>query len=120
MKGKNEIFLSKSVSFAIEMVRASLRLTPTDIRLAGLWMQMPIASDLLGDVEFGQRDILFEILIHPGIKIAAGCSVFCVGGEWKSGNVNIRLLDSTGRQRSDADWKFSCELDANGQLNVQP
>jgi len=116
-KGKLEIFLSKSVSLAIEMVRACLR--PTNMNLEGRWEQMNIASDLIGDAEFGERDILFEILIYPGTKIAAHCSVVCMDGEWKEGTVSIKLLDSTSQERSGADWKFHCKLDAQGRINAQ-
>lgn len=120
-KNQNEMFLSKSVSFAIEMVRASLRHTPTNIRLDGLWMQMNIGTDLLGSERSGMRNLLFSILISPNINIEANCIVVCVGGEWKSGDLEIRLLDSKGcYAENNPRWKFRCQLNnASGQIDVE-
>ena len=117
---KQEIFLSKSVSFAIEMVRTSLRHTPTRVRLEGLWMQMNMATDIMGDESHGQRFITLAILINPGIRVSANCHVNCVEGEWKSGDVEVWLLDSAGQRRDDAHWKFRCQLNIKGQLDIQP
>ena len=101
------------------MVRASLRHTSTNIRLTGLWMQMNMGTDLMGDKERGQRFITMAILINPGIRVNANCHVNCVDGEWKSGDAEIWLLDSAGHRRDDAHWKFRCELTSSG-LTVQP
>jgi hypothetical protein len=114
-----KIFLGKSVSFAIEMVRASLCHAPTPLRLEGLWMQMNMATDLMGDKSHGQRFITLAILIYPSIRVSANCRVNCVEGEWESGDVEIWLLDSAGQRCDDAHWKFHCQLE-EGRLNVQP
>ena len=121
MKSKDKIFLSKSVSFAIEMVRASLRHTPTNVHLEGLWRQMNMGTDVLGDERCGQRLISLSILIHPGINVSASCTVNCTDGEWKSGDAEVCLLDHTGCYNENTQrWKFRCQLDTEGRLNVQP
>ncbi|MEN9557647.1 MAG: hypothetical protein RL141_16 [Candidatus Parcubacteria bacterium] len=121
MKRTNDIFLSKSVSFAIEMVRASLHHIPTDIHLDGLWMQTNMSTDILGDRHFGQRSILFSILVYPDIVVEASCNVTCTDGKWRSGDVEIRLPSTTGHYNKDAaPWRFHCQIDAEGRLNAQP
>ena len=110
---KQKIFLSKSVSFAIEMVRASLRHVPTNLRLTGLWMQMNMGTDLMGDKNHGSRSITMAILIHPSSRVHANCDVYCEEGEWKSGDVTITLPGDGVK------WKFHCQL-ISGALTVQP
>jgi len=116
---KQEIFLSKSVSFAIETVRASLRHipTPTNLRLDGLWMQMNMGTDLIGDESYGSRFITMAILIYPSIRVHADCLVCCEKGEWKLGDVIITFPGDT--DRSGVEWKFHCQL-VSGELIVQP
>ncbi len=118
---KDKIFLSKSVSFAIEMVRASLPQTPTKVRLAGLWMQMNMGTRVLGNEERGRRLVSLAILIHPGININAECALNCIDGKWTSGDVEICLFDHTNCYNENTKrWKFRCKLNIKGQLDVQP
>lgn len=116
---KESVFLSKSVSFAIEMVRACLYHTPTNVRLSGLWMQMNMGTDVMGNETHGSRLITFAILIHPGIRVSVNCHVNCLNGEWVSGDTEIWLLDSEGKQNEDMRWKFCCML-KDGQIEVNP
>ena len=108
---KNEIFLSKSVTFAIEMVRACLPHTPTELRLNGMWQQMNMGTQVLGDERCGQRMVALHILIYPGNTLSASCSMDCVNSEWVSGQTEIRLFDESGCYNANTKmWRFACQL----------
>lgn len=114
---KTEIFLSQSVCFAIETVRAALRHT-RDIRLEGLWTQMDMTTDVIGDEKSGVRFITILFFLHPNTRVHANCHVSCVNGEWTSSDTDIWLPDDSGQQQRKVHWKFHCQLNADGQLEV--
>ncbi len=122
---KKEIRVSqgKAVCFATEVVRACLCQPTTNVRLCGLWAQMDMV--IKNPIERGlmfERMIVFRILIASGNYVRVNCAVSCMsgGGEWKSANVEVVLLDKTGR-RINADsphWNFRCFLDDEGRVAI--
>ncbi|MFA6437526.1 MAG: hypothetical protein WC242_00290 [Candidatus Paceibacterota bacterium] len=88
---------------------------PTGVYLLnGPWMQMNMASSLMGNENHGCRLVTFSILVHPNTRISATCNVRCVSGEWRTGTVEIWLLDAEGKRRDDKRWKFDCRFNENG------
>ena len=121
MRSNKKIFLSKSVSFAIEMVRASLRHIPTDFCLERMWMQTNMELDIFINEKGGMRYVSFAILIGLDTWVKAYCYLTGTNGEWKSGNIRIYLLGQTPYcTENTPSWHFHCQLNTKGQLDVQP
>lgn len=119
-KSERKMFISKSVSFAIEMVRVALCNIPTDVRLRGIWMQTNMIIDVSMNERCMIRNVSLAILIDPDIWVSANCTVKGAFGKWTSGDVKVSILGKRPYcDRIVPSWKFHCELN-NGQLDIQP
>jgi hypothetical protein len=112
----------KAICFATEVVRACLSQPTTNVRLCGLWSQMDmIIKDAIDDGVTSGRTIEFRILIASGNYVRVNCTVYSVKGVWTSSDVEVVLLDETGR-RVNADsprWYFGCWLNTEGRIDVR-
>ncbi len=120
MSKRTSIFLSKSVCFAIEMIRAALRQMPADMKLTELLTQVDITSRFAGDEKKGEILIGLTSLVRTSdptpfnVSISVTCSVRCCNGEWNSGTVKFRCREypkSQGRV-----WNFNCQLTDKGLI----
>lgn len=101
---------TKSVSFAIEMVRASLPHTPTSLRLTGMWMEMNMETD---GTSHRLVSLLFHIYGAPS-QVHAVCNLESEGGEWVRGTCTINLTSEPSTK-----WSFKCHRKGNG-LEITP
>ena len=121
-KKETRVSQGKAVCFATEVVRACLSQTTTNVRLCGLWSQMDmIIKDAIDDGETSERTIEFRILIALNNFIRVNCTVCSANGVWTSGDVEVILLDETGRRvnTNSPRWYFGCWLNAKGRIDVR-
>jgi hypothetical protein len=102
------VHLTKSVCFAIEMVKACLPRTPTGLDMSGWWTQMDMETS-----GTKHRKVLLLIYIY-GLPshVSASCEVFRENGEWARGTCTINLSSDPKTT-----WTFNC-LMAQGQIQV--
>lgn len=106
------IFLSKSVCFAQEMLRAALR-RDSGISPDAPWIQVNIG---VVDKTKESREITMTVIISPSTQVFAQCWVSQEGDRWNSGVVQFTLPDDT----MSTEHRFRCRLDENGGLNLKP
>lgn len=101
--------LTKSVCFAIEMVRSCLPMVGRgQYALTGMWQQMNMETE-------GDHDRLVSLLIHilgAPSQVQARCRVSAnQSGDWDRGQCTITLTNDPSRS-----WTFFCLLNDAGKL----
>lgn len=100
----SKIQLSRSVVFALEMVRACLPLIPgRELELSSMFMQMNFEME---GHDASERRVVLSILIYPDVHVSANAIV-----QGLEGSIQIQLPPNNLIRHGEPTWSFECRGD---------